>query len=1159
MYKISVVCYAMLCLVISSFSQAGDTTIIQTYTHAAQNNPNTAYDSPGRRWFDFPPSDNGVKYQKILMYYNLKCFSNGTAGNLGFPCGEWDYLTYTYLFDHTGVIDSISATSPLYKVNNLDFDQAELTTQPIHVTREYLQDAIIIDDKVGETIAEIGTSSSNISGPFSENTAQRSLYLYRVEELLSAGLQAGEEIGNLGLFFSGAPSTIQMFKIELAMTTDTVLSEFYNENIYYSAYEHDTSIPADGWLEFSIGEGFIWDGTSSILVQMFHTNPDGQNTPLLGGEEKTYLCSHITSATDRYMKFDWQDEVKVPAAVFTDVSDEISISFWQYGDPSAQPQDGTIFEGVNSLNQRQLNAHLPWSNGRVYWDAGYDGGYDRIDKLASTVNYEGKWNNWCFTKNAATGSMKIFLNGVLWHSGTNLDNQMSSITKFSIGGATSWSNFYNGSIDEFAIFNKEIDASTILSWMNQDLDSNHPYWANLQVYYQFNELNGEMVLDASGNGNHAWMHGNAARIAYRGDEIWRNAGSDYSRPILRLSSGEYTTHLESSTGAWIEEIPPVSIAQYDVVNYQPIPVDVQYAWEEQNSYTIQASGDTINEILVPAEYTLNNEDFDYWQTPFEIVDRYELNRFITMYGIQLTLGSDGWTWVVDVTDWEPLLRDSVELESGNWQELLDMKFVFIEGTPARDVKRVERIWDRNVSLSTFDSQITNTVVQKLPGETMWKLATTNTGHGFDFDANNCGEFCNNIQSVDVNGQAQWSWDIIQECSTNPLYPQGGSWIYDRAGWCPGMNSATKEFELTPFVETGDSFTVDYDIEYDPYGNYVFFATLFGYGPPNHQHDPEIDMITAPSDWKIHSRWNPMCNNPKFILRNKGAMPLTDLNIYFGVVGGAVQTYHWTGNLAFLESEEVELTSADALMWQGDDGEPLTFFIDLGLSTDGIDLNPSNNYAESHFYRPPVYQYSQLDDNRLIIQLKTNLANSQTSYTLYDINGNVVFSRDYFPEPSTTYRDTLALNSGCYMFHLKDSGEDGLYYYFNDDGVGTCKFDRVGSFDLHSFENDFGKEIIHYFYWNTNLVSVQEMESNSQGLRVFPNPASQSCQLNIVGFERKVDIAIYDQFGRLCRNEFVNRKAHFENINLDISMLARGIYSIHVTDGEKSSVVKLMKE
>ena len=75
----------LLCALLStsSIAQDPDTTWVQTFTWEAQNNPATAYDSPGRRWFDFPASDNDSSYQKVLMYYNLKCFEDGTAGTWG--------------------------------------------------------------------------------------------------------------------------------------------------------------------------------------------------------------------------------------------------------------------------------------------------------------------------------------------------------------------------------------------------------------------------------------------------------------------------------------------------------------------------------------------------------------------------------------------------------------------------------------------------------------------------------------------------------------------------------------------------------------------------------------------------------------------------------------------------------------------------------------------------------------------------------------------------------------------------------------------------------------------------------------------------------------------------------------------------------------------
>ena len=366
----------------------------------------------------------------------------------------------------------------------------------------------------------------------------------------------------------------------------------------------------------------ICEVLSSILIRVAWTNGETPVAAELQANETSFASALSFSGTDRYMRFDWQDEVKVPKEAFQQVSNEITIMLWQFGDPNVQPQNGTIFEGVNSLNQRVLNAHLPWSNSNVYWDAGYNGGYDRINKLASTQDFEGRWNHWAFTKNCTTGEMKIFLNGALWHTGVNLDNVMLDIQRFSIGGATGWSNFYNGSVDEFAVFNVALDEATIMQWMRRDLNSEHPFWNNLQVYYTFNEDDGEQVFDASGHGHHAWMHGNADRIAYRGDELYRNAQISSVRPILQLKRGVYESHPEIQTVSAQEVLPPVSIVEFGTGDYAVVPVSVSYDWNVQSSYTITADGDTVNVAQVPSEYTLNNSSFSYWQRPFEIINRY---------------------------------------------------------------------------------------------------------------------------------------------------------------------------------------------------------------------------------------------------------------------------------------------------------------------------------------------------------------------------------------------------------------------------------------------------------------------------------------------------------------------------------------------------------
>ena len=36
-----------------------------------------------------------------------------------------------------------------------------------------------------------------------------------------------------------------------------------------------------------------------------------------------------------------------------------------------------------------------------------------------------------------------------------------------------------------------------------------------------------------------------------------------------------------------------------------------------------------------------------------------------------------------------------------------------------------------------------------------------------------------------------------------LYPQGGTWVYDRANWCPGDKATTRNHELTSYINNGE--------------------------------------------------------------------------------------------------------------------------------------------------------------------------------------------------------------------------------------------------------------------------------------------------------------------------------------------------------------------
>jgi len=140
---------------------------------------------------------------------------------------------------------------------------------------------------------------------------------------------------------------------------------------------------------------------------------------------------------------------------------ELTLSLWNYGKRAKQ---SSIIELKNSSGWRQLNVHLPWSDGNVYFDKGGDNvgtSYDRINKAVTANEYQG-WHHWVFTANATTGSMKIYLDGAEWHSGTGKNRPILTPdgTCF-IGRVVDSAVYHHGYVSNLQLFKKEFTASEI--------------------------------------------------------------------------------------------------------------------------------------------------------------------------------------------------------------------------------------------------------------------------------------------------------------------------------------------------------------------------------------------------------------------------------------------------------------------------------------------------------------------------------------------------------------------------------------------------------------------------------------------------------------------------------------------------------------------------
>jgi hypothetical protein len=1137
----------VLFVLVTSTVKSQDTITVQTFT----------YDSIATRRaiFNFPPELQTMEFEKVLMYYNLKCDALTTWD--GYNCGEWDYLTYSQIWDHTGQFDSVAVNSPRYLVNGQSPASIPYVNNAYYDYHQNYQKFITYSSEL-DNDHSIGSGTATTTYPFgASNATQHSQILWTATEISAASIVAGE-ISKLRFDLSANGSSMGHLTIKMKHTSATDLTGF-DETGWTTVYDMNTSFSAAGIQTINLTYPFNYDGTSSILMDISFENN-------VSGGTNTELNASVTSNNSVVYTNEHLGYLNIEAGEWADVDltnydfqDQVTITFWANGDPNFLPANTSILEAYDSLNNRLMNIHFPWSNGTIYWDAGTGSGYDRIEKAAATTDYEDQWHYWAFTKNSTDGTMEIYRDGILWHSGTGKNLEAGIVNKFRIGNSASGTNFWAGKIDEFTVWNTEITATEIANWMNQKITPAHPNYANLVLYYDFD--NDPSVLDKSANDHHA-MTTEPGMIQFD-----QNAQTGFTistlRPNIIFVQGTYTSQLDSILVLDSTLVSPIDILEYQVDGRKFTIASIQNKWAQGYSYFYNHLGVKTDSTFHAANVTLTNSTLTYYEEPFEVIIPFEIGRYITPYGIGFDLGPNGMTYVYDVTDYQSLLMGDVDFGAHNTQELIDVKFVFVVGTPPRDVLGVEQLWDglQSYSYSGLDNDI-NLSAQTVnldPAGNMYKLRTRITGHGHN-GSNNCCEWGNGAgreHEILIDGTSRFLWEIWQdtECGDNPNIGQGGTWPYAREGWCPGDKVTDYEFDITPFVTSGATTSIDYDIEDVPVsdpaqgnGNYVMSMHLITYGAPNFSVDAAIVDVLNPNDWKYYSKFNPTCQNPRIIIRNTGSTALTsaEINVWVGEFDNVV-TYHWTGNLEFLEEEMIEIP-VEPEWWY--DYQGMTTFSARIYKANGQFDEYSNNNKYTVSFEPTV-----TISDPFYIWFKTNNKAIENDLTLTDQDGNIIFSRATLTN-TTEYKDTMYLDPGCYTLEITDTDHDGIAFWYSaipvSDGgegesTGFLRVRKVGGSNIYTFDPDFG----HYSKFSFTVgyaLDVEDATSVAPAFRVYPNPNQGDFSLVLDHFTGdQIEITVYNELGELIYLETIseNNPEGYVEKNISLSAVPPGMYLVRV--------------
>ena len=1188
--------------------------MVQTFIHDAytDGNGNTTISLGNPRdTIGYFPDNPNLTFEKIIMCYNMRCKDNvvnTSGGTTRYGCGAYDYSCQTYIHDSTRV-DSILNFTPDHIISNFSGNIYNYSSTPVynyyHYLFNYFQYNTVIDSVINEDTISIGGGSIDSNIVVNSNElAGKSQFLYLADELNLFSLN-DTIINGLSIYVNSSNAqTVNFLKIKLKLTNDTILNPSNPHINGFTEVYHSNTILNYGTNRLQFYNPFAWDSASNIIIEFSFTDSlNTSNTLIVGDTVSDNIGLHSNDAS--YIQVIGNENIDIASSSLSAITDEITISFWANGDENILPVNTSLFEALDSNGARTVNLHFPWSNGRVYWDCGNNSTtYDRIDKAANTNEYTGSWSHWTFTKNTNTGSMKIYRNGILWHSGT-ANTLPINIHSFKLMSNGDNSNFWSGKLKEFRIFNKELSISTIQNWMHQRLDSNHPDYSNLIAYYPFNEGAGNYandyssyLLQANFNGNVKW-HTN-------GEEIPTFFNPTSFRPKISFFQGAYIdtiindTIIISSIDSSIA-IPNTITLRHIVPNYGTVindSIGVLYldsilGWESISYiYTYDENG--LNTVTMPAniDSTINISELTYY-TRYPMA--FQIMSFVTPFGGWLDFGENGKTWHFDVTDFSPILKGEKRITmsgGGQWQEDVDIKFLFIVGTPPRDVLNMQQIWrpqSKGYSTIMADRSFEPRNYRLLSNAQSYKLRTVITGHGQQ------GEFIPQTHYINVDGGAiNDSWQVWTQCADNPIYPQGGTWTYDRAGWCPGQASDLRELDITSVVTPGQSHSFDYGVNSaSGSSNYWVSSQLVSYGDINHTLDASVSEILSPTNHPTQIRKNPMCSKPKIIIQNTGSTILTSLKIEYWCNNSTIkEVYQWNGNLNFLEKEEVILPVSSTL-WdnisysgaevQGDvtffenNSEFNNFHVEISNPNGAIDGYSFNNKISSSFTPPPIYPniftfwYTTNSGSDYAIPnpvpggFPLYIPVSQTSWKIKDVHGNALYRGDSL-YTNTPYKDTIALNDGCYSLEVIDSGENGLdYWHQPDQGSGMMRFRRTETYIdtittppsyytwIKTFEMDFGKSIHHEFITSSTALNISE--ETTESILIYPNPTSDNIiiQANLKGAKK---IMLQDYLGRTIYSNKVLNDKFIEQINL--SKYSNGMYLLKIISDDKEHIRKVIK-
>jgi hypothetical protein len=280
-------------------------------------------------------------------------------------------------------------------------------------------------------------------------------------------------------------------------------------------------------------------------------------------------------------------------------------------------------------------------------------------------------------------------------------------------------------------------------------------------------------------------------------------------------------------------------------------------------------------------------------------------------------------------------------------------------------------------------------------------------------------------------------------------------------------------------------------------------------------------------------------DPVITIRNHGAVPLTSLDVNYSVNNGDVMTYQWTGNLDYLNIEEISLPTISFAVEDEND---------LVVET----LNPNGNpdeYSDNDMLSNTVVRATYTPQLVNLI-LRTDANPEETTWEVVDYEGTVLYSGGPYTNSGEMINEEFELtDAGCYIFNIYDTGGDGfmspgffmLYYGTNNSIAQGTNF---GFAKMVQFNAD-------------DAVGIDE-QINVEGLVIYPNPVSGNANVSFhLASAQDVSVMVYNTIGERVFDQgarMMNAGSH--TIQINGSNWSPGVYFVRILAGTTVTTEKI---